>query len=129
MSSHHKIHLWQRTPPVIAYRAILDLPRELVRYLSRLLAAERRAIGTRRGTRALACHRQALLVLIWFRKNEDKALLGAGFGVSRSTAYRYMAEGVAVLSEQAPDLHQALTRVAVDGWSHVILDGKLFRTD
>jgi hypothetical protein len=114
---------------VIGYRAILDVPRELVRYVSRLLAAERRAIGTRKGTRALTSHRQALLVLVWFRKNEDKALLGAGFGVSRSTAYRYVAEAVAVLSTQAPDLHQALNRVAADGWSHVILDGKLFRTD
>lgn len=47
MSSHRKIHLRQRTPPVIAYRVILDVPRELVRYVSRLLAAERRAIGTR----------------------------------------------------------------------------------
>src|SRR5512142_1004075 len=126
MSSHHKIHLWQRTPPVIAYRAILDVPRELVGYVSRLLAAHRRAIGTRKGTRALTCHRQALMALVWFRKNEDKTLLGAGFGVSRATAYRYLAEAIAALSAQAPDLHQALTRVATDGWSHVILDGKLF---
>jgi hypothetical protein len=42
---------------VIAYRAILDVPTELVRYVSRLLAAER---GTRRGTRVLTCWYQAL---------------------------------------------------------------------
>ncbi|WP_239134565.1 transposase family protein [Rugosimonospora africana] len=30
---------------------------------------------------------------------------------------------------QAPDLHDALERAAADGWSHVILDGKLFATD
>src|SRR4051812_42350969 len=69
------------------------------------------------------------MVLVWFRKNEDQALLGAGFGVSRATAYRYLAEGVEVLLAQAPDLHEALTRVADDGWAHVILDGKLFATD
>ena len=114
---------------MIAYRAILDVPRELVRYVSRLLAAERRARGTRRGTRALTCWYQALAVLVWFRKNEDKALLGAGFGVSRATAYRYVAEGIKVLTAQAPDLHDALQRVADEGWSHVILDGKLFHTD
>jgi hypothetical protein len=114
---------------VIAYRAMLDVPRELVRYLSRLLAAERRALGTRPGTRALTCHYQAILVLIWFRKGEDKAMLGAGFGVSRATAYRYVAEGVKVLAGQAPDLHAALRRAADDGWPHVILDGKLFHTD
>jgi hypothetical protein len=114
---------------VIAYRAMLDVPRELVRYLSRLLAAERRARGTRKGTRKLTCWYQALMVLVWFRKGEDKALLGAGFGVSRATAYRYVAEGISVLCAQAPDLHEALQRVADEGWSHVVLDGKLFRTD
>jgi hypothetical protein len=40
---------------LITYRAMLDVPRELVAYLSRLLAAERRARGTRRATRALTC--------------------------------------------------------------------------
>ncbi|MGW0436222.1 transposase family protein [Micromonospora sp. NPDC003197] len=114
---------------MIAYRAMLDVPTELVRHLARLLATERRTRGTRRGTRALTCYRQALLVLVWFRKGEDRTLLGAGFGVSRATAYRYVAEGVAVLCAQAPDLHDALRRVADDGWSHVILDGKLFACD
>jgi hypothetical protein len=108
---------------------MLDVPRELVQYLGGLLAAERRARGTRRGTRALTCFYQAILVLAWFRKGGDKALLGAGFGVSRATAYRYLAEGIAGLAAQAPDLHDALQRVADDGWSHVILDGKLFATD
>jgi len=114
---------------VIAYCAILDVPRELVRYVSRLLAAERGARGTRAGTRALTCWYQALLVLVWFRKGEDKSLLGAGFEVSRATAYRYVAEGIKVLTAEAPDLHAALRRVADDGWSYVILDGKLFPTD
>ena len=108
---------------------MLDVPRELVVYLARLLAAERRARGTRKGTRALTCFRQALMVLVWFRKGEDKALLGAGFGVSRATAYRYVAEAITVLVVQVPDLHSALRRVADEGWSHVILDGKLFVTD
>jgi hypothetical protein len=62
--------------------------RELVAYPVRLLAAERRAAGTRRGARALTRLRQAPMVLAWLRKNEDKTLLGAGFGVSRATAYR-----------------------------------------
>jgi len=114
---------------VIAYPAMLDVPRELVRYLARLLYAERRARGTRSGTRALTCFYQALLVLVWFRTGEDVALLGAGFGISRATAYRYRDEGVAVLAAKASDLHTALRRVAADGWSYVILDGKLFDCD
>ncbi|MEN3614293.1 transposase family protein [Plantactinospora sp. ZYX-F-223] len=114
---------------MIAYRAILDVPKELVQYVARLLRAERRAVGTRPGTRALTCFYQALLVLVWFRKGEDKTILGAGFGVSRAIAYRYVAEAVRVLATQTPTLHDALRRVAADGWSHVILDGKLFDTD
>jgi hypothetical protein len=39
-------------------------PRELVTELARLLRAERRAHGTRKGTRLLTCFRQALLVLV-----------------------------------------------------------------
>ena len=114
---------------MIAYRAILDVPRELVQHLARLLHAQRRGVGTRRGTRKLTCFYQAVLVLVWFRKGEDTTTLGAGFGVSRATAYRYVAEAIAVLAAQAPTLHEALRRVAADGWSHVILDGKLFDTD
>ncbi|MEU8264831.1 transposase family protein [Micromonospora sp. NPDC048999] len=114
---------------MIAYSARLDVPRELVQHVARLLRAERRAVGTRAGTRALTCFYQAILVLVWFRKGEDKTTLGAGFGVSRATAYRYVAEAVRVLAAQTPTLHDALRRVAADGWSHVILDGKLFDTD
>src|ERR1700760_477039 len=108
---------------------MLDVPRELVRYLGRLLAAERRALGTRRGTRALTCFYQALLILVWFRKAEDATLLGAGFGISRATAYRYLAEGITVLAARRPDLHDALRRAAEQGWAFVILDGKLFDCD
>jgi hypothetical protein len=114
---------------VIAYPAMLDVPRELVCHLAWLLAAERRILGTRRGSRALTCFYQALLVLVWFRKAEDPTVLGAGFGISRATAYRYVAEGIAVLAAQRPDLHEALRRVADEGWAYVILDGKLYDCD
>lgn len=114
---------------MIAYRALLDIPCELVREVTRLLRAERRARGTRTGARALTCWEQALLVLAWFRNQGDIALVGAGFGVSRATAYRYRDEVIDVLAAQAPDLHDALEQVADQGWSHVVLDGKVFRTD
>src|SRR4029453_12804799 len=108
---------------------MLDVPRELVGYVCGLLAAERRARGTRTGTRALTCWYQALFVLVWFRKREDLTVLGVGFGISRATAYRYRDEALAVLAAQAPELTEALERVAGDGWSHVVLDGKVFDTD
>jgi len=53
-------------------------------------------------------------------------VLAAGFGIGRATAYRYRDEVVTVLAEQAPDLHEALHEVADEGWSHVVLDGKVF---
>lgn len=114
---------------MIAYRAMLDVPRELVDYVSRLLSAERRARGTRRKTRALSCWKQALFVLVWFRKREDIAVLGAGFGISRATAYRYHDEAIGVLSGQAPDLHEALQQARMQGFAYVILDGKVFSAD
>lgn len=119
----------EREPRVIAYRAMLDVPRELVREVSTLLRAQRRERGTRKNTRALTCWNHALLALVWFRNQGDIALVGAGFGVSRATAYRYRDEAVDVLAEQAPDLHEALEQVADQGWSHVVVDGKVFRTD
>lgn len=114
---------------MIVYRAMVDVPRELVQYLAGLLAAERRARGTRRKTRALTCWRQALFVLVWFRKREDLTVLGAGFGIGRATAYRYRDEAVAVLAAQAPDLTEALHKVHQEGWAYVILDGKVVDAD
>ncbi len=114
---------------MIAYRAMLDVPRELVYELAKLLRAERRARGTRKGTRLLTCFRQALLVLVWMRTKGEVEVIGAGFGVPRATAYRYRDEGIQVLAAQAPDLHEALQEVAEQGWSHVVVDGKLIRTD
>ena len=114
---------------MIGYRAMLDVPRELVRMLAGLLRGERRRRGTRRNSRALSCWKQALLGLVWFRKNEEMTALAAGFGISRATGYRYRDEVVTVLSAQAPDLHEALEQVAERGWSHVVLDGTVIRTD
>jgi hypothetical protein len=106
---------------VIAYRAMLDVRRELVTYVSRLLATQRRTRGNRRGTRALTCWRQALLALVGLRKREDLTILGASFGISRATAYRYRDEALDVLANQAPELSDALARVADEGWAFVIL--------
>jgi hypothetical protein len=115
---------------VIAYRAMLDVPRELVSYLAGLLRAHRRVLGTRKGTRLLTPWRQAVFGLVWFRnRGVDIPQLGAGFGLSRATSYRYHDEVLAVLSAQAPDLTEILERVEREGWSHVILDGKVVDSD
>jgi DDE superfamily endonuclease len=114
---------------VIAYPAMLDVPRELAWFLARLLAAHRRELGTRPGTRALSCFKQAVFALVWFREKRSIPLAGKGFGISQATSYRYLDEAIGVLAACAPDLHDALRRVAAEGWSHVILDGKVVDSD
>ena len=113
---------------MIPYRAMLDVPAELLRYLSRLLAAERRRRGTRARSRKLTCQGQALLALRWFRDRTRPGRL-ADHGISRATAYRYIDEAADVLSAQAHGLDQALGRAMADGVPCVILDGKVFETD
>lgn len=114
---------------MVGYPALLDVHRELVTFLAGLLAEERQARGTRAGTRALSCGKQALFALIWFRERRDIALIGRGLGISQATAYRYLDEAIEVLDAQAPDLHQTLQRGRDEGWSHVVLDGKVVDTD
>ncbi len=114
---------------MIAYRAMLDVPRELAQYLSRLLHAERRRRGTRKNSRALSCFRQAVLGLRWFRQDVDVTALARDHEVSRATGYRYLDEVIDVLADQAPDLHEALEKAKTDGLAYVILDGKIFSAD
>jgi len=114
---------------VIAYRATLDVPREVVWFLAKLLAAERQRRGTPRGSRALTCFWQAVLGLRWFRDRTVADALARDHGISRATAYRYLDEVVIVLAEQAPDLREALERAKDKGFSHLILDGKIIPCD
>jgi hypothetical protein len=114
---------------VISYRATLDVPRELVQFTAKLLAAERRRRGTPAGSRALTCFWQAVLALRWFRDRTSPGALARDHGISRATAYRYLDEVIGVLAEQAPDLRQALERAKEAGFSHVILDGKIIPAD
>ena len=114
---------------MITYRVRLDVPSELILFVSRLLARHRKEIGTRRGTRCLGCYRQALFVLAWYRDKTDIPRLGAGFGLSQATSYRYVAEGTRVVSAEAPGLEEALKRAVAEGTPYVILDGKIVASD
>src|SRR5579859_444591 len=108
---------------------MLDVPAGLLRYLTRLLAAERRRRSTPARSRKLTCREQAKLALRWFRDRTRIEALGRDHGISRATAYRYVAEAVDVLSAQAPGLAEALERAAAEGVPYVILDGKVFEND
>ena len=114
---------------MIAYRATLDVPRELVLFTAGLLAAERRRRGTPKGSRALTCFGQAVLGVRWFRDRTAPDALARDHGVSRATAYRYRDEVIDVLAAEAPDLHEALERANDEGLPHVILDGTIIESD
>jgi hypothetical protein len=114
---------------VLTYCVMLDVPRELILFVSGLLAAHRREIGTRKGTRSLGCYRQALFGLAWYRDKADIPRLGAGFGLSQATSYRYVAEVTKVVAAGAPGLEAALERAVKEGTPYVILDGKIVSCD
>jgi hypothetical protein len=100
---------------LITYRVRLDVPGELVLFVSRLLARHRKELGTRKGTRSLGCYRQALFGLAWYRDKPDIPRLGAGFGLSQATSYRYVAEVTKVVAAEAPGLEEALERAVAEG--------------
>lgn len=87
---------------MVPWTATLDVDRATVRRLAALLNAERRRRGIRRGTRALNCYKQAVLLLRWFRDDTAIDALARGNHICRATGYRYIDEGVHVLTNQAP---------------------------
>lgn len=110
---------------MVSYPAMLDVPHELVEHVSWLIHTRRCELGSR--WRKLSCFKQALLVLAHLRKNETLAQVGAGFGVSEATAWRYVDETLEVLAAWAPGLREAL--VGLGEGDFVIVDGTLIPTD
>jgi hypothetical protein len=100
----------------VTYTAVLPVAEETVLFVSRLLAAERRRRGTRGRRRALGCYRQAVLVLRWFCDGTRLAQLARDNAIGRSTAYRYLHEGIDALAAAAPGLRRRPS--ARDGGRH-----------
>jgi Helix-turn-helix of DDE superfamily endonuclease/DDE superfamily endonuclease len=92
-----------------------------------MIRRHRRQIGS--PWRKLNPGRQALLVLAYLRKGETFAELAAGFGISTTTAWRYVTETVALLAARAPKLRQALRHAARAGHAYLVLDGTLIPID
>src|SRR5215211_8274323 len=113
----------------VTYSAVLPVSKETALFVSALLTAERRRRGTRSRRRALGCYRQAVLVLRWFCDGTRLAQLAADNRIGRSTAYRYLHEGIKVLAAAAPGLRGALLAARAAGHSHLTVDGTLIRTD
>jgi len=80
---------------MLFYRAALPLSAQTLAYVAGVIRRHRAKIGS--CWRKLNPGRQALLVLVHLRKGETFADLAAGFGVSTTTAWRYVTKAVALL--------------------------------
>jgi hypothetical protein len=112
---------------MLFYRSCLPLSRQTLNYVTGVVRRHRRGIGSK--GRALTPGMQALMVLVYLRKGETFAEIGAGFGVSTTTAWRYINEAVTLLSARSPKLHQALRKATKDGLLYLTLDGTLIPID
>ncbi|MCC8243063.1 transposase family protein [Saccharothrix luteola] len=110
---------------MLSYPAAIPLSNHTLVHLADLIRAERARRRSR--WRRLEPGRQALLVLAHLRNGDTHARLAVGFGISYSTAWRYVREAVDLLASLADDLRAAgerATRLA-----YAILDGTLVPID
>jgi hypothetical protein len=113
----------------LTYTAVLPVRERTVVVLTCLLDVERTRRGTRAGRRALTTLEQAVLVLRWFLDGTRMAQLAVDNGISESTAYSYLHEGIDALASRAPRLESALLAAKMAGHGHVSIDGTLIETD
>jgi hypothetical protein len=113
----------------ITYTATLTVRDQTVFFLTALLHQRRRDIGTRKNRRSLSPYKQAILVLRWLLDGTRVKQLASDNGISKSTAYDYLHEGIDALAERAPNLESALLAAKMAGYSHINIDGTLIETD
>jgi hypothetical protein len=112
---------------MLFYRAALPLSSKTLNFTAGVVRRHLKAIGSR--WRKLNPGQQALLVLAYLRKGETFDDLAAGFGIGRTTAWRYVNEVVELLAARAPKLRQAIRDAKRAGHAYVILDGTLIAID
>lgn len=86
------------------YRAALPLSSRTLNFTAGIIRRHRKAFGP--PWRALDCGQQALLVLARLKKGETFAQVAAGFGVSTSTAWRYVQETAGLPAARGPEAPQ-----------------------
>ncbi len=110
---------------MLSYPAAIPLSNHTLVRLADLIRAERARRRSRWRRLDPGC--QALPVLAHLRNGDTHARLAAGFGISRSTAWRYIRKAVDLLVALADDLHAAGERAA--RFAYAILDGTLVPID
>lgn len=68
-------------------------------------------------------------MLRWFLDGNRMAQLAVDNGISKTTAYEYLHEGIDALAARTPGLHSALLAAKAAGHEHISVDGTLIRTD
>jgi hypothetical protein len=68
-------------------------------------------------------------MLVYLRKGETYSEVAAGFGVSITTAWRYVEEAVELLAARSPKLATALRAAKAAGHAYLIVDGTLIPID
>jgi Helix-turn-helix of DDE superfamily endonuclease/DDE superfamily endonuclease len=112
---------------LLFYRAALPLSSKTLNFVSGIVRRHRKSIGS--PWRALNPGGQALLVLVYLKKDETYDQVAAGFEVSTTTAWRYVDETVALLAGRAPKLRQAARDAKKAGYPYVVVDGTLIAID
>lgn len=110
-------------------RARLDVSAPVLKAVTGWIARHRRRPGGRPEQRAATVHTHVVLVLRWLRHRLDLRTLALQAGVSIATAYRYLHEGLDVITTRAPDLHQVVADARAAGVVFLCLDGTLVPTD
>jgi hypothetical protein len=112
---------------MLFYRAALPLSSRTLNFTAAVIRRHLKTVGSR--WRKLNPGQEALLVLVYLRKGETFDELAAGFGVGRTTAWRYVNEVTELLAARAPKLRQAVRDAKRAGHAYVILDGTLIPID
>ena len=114
---------------IVTYTAILPVDRACAEWFSRKLAAHRRFIGTRKGTRRLTPWSQAVYTLRFLIDGTRIKQLAADNALPKTTAYNYLWEGLETLAACAPTLADAIDTARAAGDAHIGLDGTLIPTN
>jgi len=110
---------------VLSHPATIPLSSRTLNHLADRIRTRRRQRRSR--WRRLDPGRQALLTLAHLRNGDTYTRLAAGFGISITTAWRYVREAVDLLAAAADDLATAMARIRK--LAHAILDGTLIPID
>ncbi|WP_033338228.1 IS5/IS1182 family transposase [Catenuloplanes japonicus] len=110
---------------MLSYPSTITLSTRTLHHLAGRIRRHHQQQGTR--WRRLTPHDQALLALAHLRNGDTYARLAAGFGISTTTAWRYVQEVITLLAAAAPDLDTAMRRIR--RLPYVVLDGTLIPID